>query len=420
MILRPYQSAAIDRVRACFGDPDVRRVLVVAPTGAGKTVMLSRCIAGHLDGGTDRRALVIVHRRELVDQTQGKLAACGVRSRVWVETVQALAASGQYPRASLIIVDEAHHYVADTWRESMQRYGETPCVGFTATPERGDGRGLGDLFQRLVVAATPSELQAIGALVPCEVIGPGRRLGPGEIAQRPVDAYGRHAAGQPAIVFSPSVKAAERHCAEFRAAGISAGYVHGSMRAAARDDVVARFRAGSLRVLVNCMVLTEGFDAPRAAVCILARGASTVGAYIQMVGRVLRPSPGKASAMLLDLVGAAHVHGAPDADRVYSLDGKGIRASDGEELTQFCGSCGALWTPPECAECGHVYARAPETVTGDRLERYAAKRAEGETERAATLRRWMSEGAAKGYKPGWALAKYKAVYGTWPRRRVAS
>lgn len=420
MKLRPYQEQAIARARAAV-EAGARSVLLVAPTGAGKTVILSAMVANHLAGSPERRALVVVHRRELVEQTEQKLAASGAGlGRVCVETVQSLLSSGHVPQATLVVFDEAHHYASDEWSKLAASYPSACLVGLTATPERGDGRGLGNMFDRLIVVAQPQELIELGALVPCDVIAPARRLGPGEIAQRPAAAYIEHTPGEHAIVFSPTVAIAREHVAEFRLAGVDADIVTGSMASSARDAIIGRFRSGALRVLVNCMVLTEGFDAPHASVCVLARGASTAGSFIQMAGRVLRPSPGKARAVLLDLVGATHVHGRPDEPRAYSLTGKAIRRGDDDVAAQFCLVCGAPWTPPACAECGRETQVAQQTVTGDKLEKYAAKRREGTDRRAETLGRWLIDARTRGFKPGWAKAKYRAVYGEWPSAAVVA
>jgi superfamily II DNA or RNA helicase len=421
MKLRPYQERAVERTRAAFAD-GARSVLLVAPTGAGKTVVFSHIVASHLAGDQARRALVVVHRRELVDQAERKLAEVGAGlGRVCVETVQSLLSSPHVPMASLLVFDEAHHYVSDEWTKLGERYPDALKIGLTATPERGDGKGLGGMFDRMVVVAQPTELVELGALVPCDVVAPAARLGPGEIAQRPVDAYTEHGGGAAAIVFSPTVAVAKEHAAQFVASGITADVVTGSMAGGARDAVIGRFRRGELRVLVNCMVLTEGFDVPHATVCVLARGASTAGAFIQMAGRVLRPAPGKTRALLLDLVGATHVHGRPDDARDYQLHGKGIRRAgdDGFEAS-FCLVCGAPWTPPQCEECGRVNEQREQVVTGEKLVKYAAKRAEKADKRAMTLLKWTVTGVAKGYKPGWATSKYRAVYGEWPSRGVSS
>ncbi len=174
-------------------------------------------------------------------------------------------------------------------------------------------------------------------------------------------------------------------------------------------------------VLVNCMVLTEGWDSPETSCCILARGCGSVGTYLQIVGRVLRPAPGKTGALLIDLTGRSfYDHGPPDADRLYSLTGKGIRKKDeAEDFGKPCPVCGQL------AE-GQSRVEGPR-YTGDELaERYAGKRAEDEERRDETLARWFAESKSRtdaaGRKgDGWkwsAVAKFNAVYGSRPNASV--
>lgn len=417
MKLRPYQEQAIAKARREF-ETGGKAVLVVSPTGSGKTVMLAHVAQAHIQADPSRRVVVLVHRRELVEQTFGKLLAFGVPSgRVLVHTVQSLLTKSP-PNASMLILDEAHHYVSEEWGRVAATFAGAPTIGLTATPERGDGKGLGHIFDRMVVVAQPRELVDAGALVECDVIAPKRRLQGGKIAQSPASAYLTHGNGASAIVFSPTVAIAHQHCDEFRASGVDAAVVWGAMATEAREDAIQRFRDRKLQVLVNCMVLTEGFDAPHAGVCILARGTGTTGAFLQMAGRVLRPHPVKQRAVLIDLVGASIDHGTPLDDREYSLEDGFVKQQQAASEHSFCPACGATWSPPKCDGCGHESESITQTVTGDKLVKYERKRAEGDEARALTLARWIRDGRTKHYKPGWALAKYSAVYGERPRPNI--
>jgi DNA repair protein RadD len=427
--LRPYQLTCIDKIReaACSS----RSILVVSPTGSGKTTIASEL--ARLTVAKGKKVVWLAHRNELVDQAFDRLTQFGLGvgvisassskppnpyQPVQVASIQTLIARKLRPDAHVLIWDEAHHAPSDLWSGIANEYGAATLVGFTATPERSDGRGLGAIYKRLVVAAKVSELVRMGHLVPCEIRRPGRKLRPGSIAQRPVDAYRTETPGRRAIVFSPSVIAAEAHRDEFREAGIDAELVHGETPAGERAAILNRFRSGDLRVLVNVYVLTEGFDAPETDCVILARGCGTAGTYLQMVGRGLRPAPGKRDCFLLDLHGVSHVLGEPEDDLPYSLEGRGIgRPTDEDvDMGSSCRVCGAPINPGEaCAECGTEpkLIEAP-TVTGDALVKYAKKRGEDDLDRARTLARWISAGREKGYKTGWAFAKYRAVYGTRP------
>lgn len=428
--LRQYQLDAIGKIRQA-AQQGSKAILVVSPTGSGKTTIASELVRRSVEHG--KKAIWLAHRSELVDQAfdrlkdfglvVGAVSASSTRqpnpyAPVQVASIQTLIARKLRPEADVLVWDEAHHAPSDLWSGVAADYAKSMLIGFSATPERSDGRGLGAIYTRIVVAARVRELVADGHLVPCDIRRPADRLRPGSIAKRPVDAYLSEARTRRAIVFSPSVIAAEKHRDEFREAGIDAEIVEGNTPPSERTRILGAFKNGTLRVLVNVYVLTEGFDAPETDCVILARGCGTAGTYLQMVGRGLRPAPGKTDCILIDLHGISHVHGHPEDDRQYSLDGRGIRRGDEVEVdeTASCRVCGAPIEPGEaCAECGtEPKLLEPPKVQNVELVRYAAKRAEGDDKRAATAARWIAAGQAAGYKPGFWKAKFKAVYGAWP------
>lgn len=440
MKLRPYQLDAIqqarDRIEAGRVAP-----LLVAPTGAGKSAICSAIVIAHLALDPDHRVLVVAHRRELIGQMAATLIRMGVpmhdigeiipgvtqrpSARVQVASVQTLRARNMMPKASLVVFDEAHHYSSDDWHELTKGYPGVLRVGFTATPMRSDGRGMSPAFDSLVVVSTIKELTASGFLVPCRVIAPSKPLKRPNMTHSPVDAYLAHAKGMRTVVFADYVANAEKFVSEFQEQGIEAVVVHGSMPDAERKRSLAAHACGA--VLVNCMVLTEGWDSPETSCCILARGCGGVGTYLQIVGRVLRPSPGKLEALLIDLTGRSfHDHGAPDSDRKYSLTGKGIRSKDDLDVEQvYCPVCGqpveAMPNSWPCSVCGHQPVSQIEApvYTGDELaERYSGKRTEDDEKRIDTLARWYAEAKSRGNRPWAALAKYNAVYGAPPPESI--
>jgi superfamily II DNA or RNA helicase len=237
------------------------------------------------------------------------------------------------------------------------------------------------------------------------------------------------------VVFADFVANAEKFADEFQERGIDAVVIHGSLSDGERSAAIQAHARGA--ILVNCMVLTEGWDSPETSCCILARGCGSVGTYLQIVGRVLRPSPGKTEALLIDLTGRSfNEHGPPDSDRTYSLTGKGIRKKDDLDIeTVYCPVCGQPVEPAPnswpCAICGHQPAGQIETprYTGDELsERYAGKRSENDEKRIETLSRWYAEAKSRaqvherqGNRWQWAaIAKYKAVYGEEPTPSIRS
>lgn len=366
--LRDYQLRFIADLRAAFVG-GAQRVVGVAPTGSGKTVVAAHVIASALQLG--HRVLFAAGRRELIDQTARTLRTAGVDNLriiqaqrdegdrdapVVVGSIQTLTMPrwlGALPPFELGILDECHHAVAATWAELVSARPAARWLGLTATPERADGSPLGELFETLVPGPTVAQLTALGHLVPCRVWAGPPSLKPGELALTPLDAYQRFAAGQRAGVFCRDVAHATAELELFRAAGVPADVVTGTMAGARRDAVLAAWRSGELLVVTSVGVLTEGFDLPELGCAILARRFNHAGQYLQVAGRILRTAPGKTGATLVDLTGCAHEHGPVEIEREYSLTGKAIRGGNRDAIGQ-CRDCGSMFSygPSRCPHCG--------------------------------------------------------------------
>jgi DNA repair protein RadD len=371
------------KLRALFA-AGCTRALLVAPTGFGKTVMIATITKGHLERVPEGRILIIVHRRELVRQTVAKLRRGGmevgviqgdehcVDAPVIVASLATLLSRGTRPEATLVLWDEAHHCPAVSFRKVFASYPDALHIGVTATPQRSDGKPLGDMFEALIEAATIRQLTEAGWLVPSEILAPADTRS--ELSMHPVAAYQKHTPGRSAVVFGSSVAHARLLADEFNAAGIRAACVDGETDDEIRDDVLARFESGELDVITNCFVLTEGWDCPRAEVCILARASENVGTYLQMVGRVLRPAPGKRVATVIDLRGVVHLHGLPDEDRAWSLVGPACRRTEAITALRRCTECLAVFRPAvACPRCGarhETVEKIPRVLKrAERLER---------------------------------------------------
>ena len=435
-VLRPYQCEAIAAVRSEMARGH-RRVVLVMPTGAGKTMTACDIVRRALDRGGS--VLWLAHRTEIIDQCASHLERYGLEagvisasstrnplpeSRVQVASIQTLLARDARPRATLIVYDECHHASEDGaphWASLLAAYPSTPIVGLTATPERGDGTGLGPLFNGLVVGATVADLTRDGHLVPCRILRPGRTLRSSQIAQDPVDAYAAHAQGRQVLIFAQRVDQAQDIAVRMAAAGAPSSCIHAGTPAGERREAIAAFRSGLIRCLTCVAVLTEGTDLPSAEVCILARGAGSSGVYLQMVGRVLRPAPGKLEALVLDLRGVSHLWGDPSDERVYSLDGVGVQLAS---RCKKCAVCQAPISAYPCSRCGYApTSNEPEAaameITGDALVPYASKRVEGAAQREATLRRWVKACLDEGKSWKGLHHKYMAVYAEFcPKKRV--
>lgn len=423
--LRPYQAQALECARQRFREGR-RSVLLVAPTGSGKTVMLARAALGHWVRHMGQ-VVILVHRDELIAQTLNKLKGVGLDplytgavsassgfntgAPVVVCSIQTLLAREYRPKASLLIADEAHHYLSAKWNELARHYAGVPTLGFTATPMRADGSALGGMFDTLEVVATNAELIRQGHLVPIDVVGPATRLDHSDILD-PVHAYESHAAGRRAVFFAAS-KPHGRMLA--KRLGGDTGYVDGDTPADERRLVLSMFESGDLTRLVNVFVLTEGWDCPPAAVCVMARGCSSPGTYIQMVGRVRRPHPGKSRALLIDCKGATYEHGLPDAERVFSLEGLPIRQANPIGLRQ-CPQCGGVFElAPRCDRCGFLFPIAGKGAIREvQAELRPIDNVTPENSKRAYLRSQLRRAKAEGKKPGWAAYRFRWRFGHWP------
>lgn len=376
MNLRPYQDRAIQALRAAYASGK-RAPCLVLPTGGGKTVIAAAIVQGAIARGN--RVLFLVHRQELLAQSVSKLESAGIHdlriiqagsdlggptAKVAVASIPTLTRwTDRQPAAELVIIDEAHHVKAKTWNKLTDHYAKSMLLGLSATPQRSDGRPLGDVFDSLVVGSTVRELTDSGHLVPCRVYGPPADMDANEMALSPAEAYRQHADGARAVVFCVSVPHAVKVAAEMNAAGIKTGVVTGVMSREDRKQTLADLDSGAIRAVASCHVLTEGWDSPNVAVCILARKPKHTGLFLQMAGRVLRPAPGKTHATLIDLRGSVYDHGPPDLERQFTLDGKGISKVDRDAIRQ-CLACGGVFKagPRECPLCGVELPRKPNEM----------------------------------------------------------
>lgn len=348
--LRPYQAQAIKEIRRAW-DRGVRRPAVVLPTGAGKTVIFSHLGAQmHAERGV--RSLVLVHTTELVEQAVRKFRNVAPHLNVGVvkaerdehadadiivATVQTLRVARRREvlrNIGVIVVDECHHASAASYRAVMEHFGcfgdGALAAGFTATLARGDGAALGEIWQKVVYRKDITDMIGAGHLLPirgkrikvpdldfskarmsrgdyrAEDLGDALTdsLAPGLVAA----AYREHAADRSGILFAPTVDSAYVFRDAFRDAGISCETVHGALPREERALILKRLDAGDVQVVSNCMVLTEGFDSPRCSCAVICRPTTSSPLYTQMVGRVLRPYPGQAGALLLDVVGVTGKH----------------------------------------------------------------------------------------------------------------
>lgn len=446
--LRPYQQKAVDSIREAYRKH--RSVLFTLPTGGGKTFTFSYMAAGSIAKG--KRVLLLVHRRELVDQASEAFRQFGVDRGVimagrsgnsksaqigMVGTVSRRIGKIQPP--DFIIVDEAHHTTASSYKAIIEAFPRSRILGVTATPQRTDGTGLGEIFSEIVIGPSVSDLVNIGALSPHRIFVPPGQIDTSSIkttrgdfdrtqlasaSDRPsitgdaVSHYQRLCSG-PAVAFCTSVKHAERVAEHFRGAGITAERVDGGMSRQDRARILAEFSSGKIRVLTSADLISEGFDVPAIEAAILLRPTQSVIIYLQQVGRALRPYPGKDRAIILDHAGNSLRHGMPDDPREWSLEGrkKGEKRNISNEPVTICGDCFGAYRPAlgRCPHCGELREQRSRTVAyrdGDLIEitpdmeRESRLKAMSFQDAAAQIKTAgdiKAVAKARGYKPGWQI-----------------
>lgn len=461
IILRPYQIDGENQIRQAFAK-GFSAPLYVLPTGGGKTITFASI--SHSAQRREKRVLILSHRIELVDQIETALGHFGVRPDI-IAAGYARRAGGRdgtglagrsrgnhpiavasvptlvrrlndYPEPTLIIADEAHHATdQNSWAQIFRHYKNAKRLGVTATPIRLDGRGLKSTFDHMIVGPNVPELIALGFLVRPRVFVPpgvdtsGLSVQMGEFHAGQAAAlmdvptitgdalahYRKHADGLPGLVFASSVVHAYHVAEHFRRAGVAAVALDGGTDREVRRMAVKDFREGRIRILASCDLFSEGFDVPGAHIGILLRPTASEGLFLQQVGRLLRPAPGKTHAIIFDHVGNTQRHGLPDDVREWELTADVMRKKKAPPGVRVCPKCFAA-SPARaqtCVDCGHVFEVAPRTpikeeegelveLTAEQLQRRHERQAQGMTKELKDL---IALGQRKQYKnpEGWAL-----------------
>jgi superfamily II DNA or RNA helicase len=356
--MRDYQRECVEAVERAW-EGGMRRPGVVLPTGAGKTVVFAHAIDRWRRANVGRRALVVAHRHELIEQAASKLRSVMPGTRVGVvkanrnETLYPVVVASiqtliqqsrrrQLLDVGLIVVDEAHHAAAPTYVTVLEHFGAlgagqdgAKALGVTATMVRGDDKALGEIWQDVVYSRSIAEMIAEGWLVRPRGIrvrvqdldlGGVRKyrgdysetalgaaledsLAPEAVAK----AMAEHAmlpdgTVRPTLLFAPLVRTAELFRDALRDAGFSAEVLSGKSTPEERERVLESFKRRDVQIVCNAMLFTEGTDLPLVSCLVIARPTLNPGLYVQMVGRALRPDIGKDDALVLDVVGVAQRH----------------------------------------------------------------------------------------------------------------
>jgi superfamily II DNA or RNA helicase len=448
MELRPYQNQLANDIRGAFGS-GANRPLAVSPTGSGKTVLFSYITSQVLKRGS--RVIIIAHRREILDQISATLKRVGVphgfiQAGKSTSTQPAMVASIQtlarrldtIPAPDLVIIDEAHHSVSKSYVQMFAAWPTAKFIGVTATPERLDGKGLGVMFDRMVMGPSVQWLIDNGFLAqpvyyaPREVVdlsqvhtiaGDFDRSETEEIVDTPritgdaVTHYVRFCNRQRAVAFCISVAHAQHVADTFNSCGIPSASIDGTLDPEVRKQRVDDLTAGKILVLTSCELISEGFDLPAVNAAILLRPTQSLSMHLQQVGRALRPYPGKANAIILDHVGNCLRHGLAEQERDWDLSGREKRLKKSSLVeTKQCSKCFAIFAGTVCPQCGaqrEIAAREIEEVDGElqrlSIEDISKKREERREEgKCKTLDDFRALAKQRGYKLGWAFFRWQA------------
>ena len=466
--LRSYQLDVVEKWRGIIAEDKHCRVIIVMPTGSGKTHVATAIIQERRAAG--QRMLVLAHTREIVGQTSEKLLAHGIDhgliqagqtpelgKQIQVASIQTLWSWAMrtrrisLPPADLLVIDECQHAPAWSWQKIIASYPNAPLIGLTATPCRADGRGLGGIFNAIVECPQVAELIEQKHLVKTRVYAPvdpdlkgvetcvgdyvasqlAERMDRDNLIGDIVSHWHRYGEHRRTVAFAVNVPHSLHICEEFARSGVKAEHINGSTPKPDRDAALARLASGETKVVTNCMVLTEGWDLPEVSCCILARPTKKMGLYRQMVGRVLRPAPGKMNAIVLDHSGAVFLHGFVEDYVAWPLE-PDIRATSpahASRLSRYktlplleCTECGCIRVAGQpCAACGFLPKRPSEPIVfaeGDLAlvdrQRRTAQPVSDPNERM----RWYAEllwiEQERGYRRGYAKHKYREKFAAEP------
>lgn len=427
-MLRDYQRELLDKTFLAFRQ-GYRRPLVVAPCGAGKSYIFAELIRR-----TKGEALILTHRQELKRQHEDLLRDLAItNARVSMILTEANRL-GRYPTPALIVTDEAHLSRSNSWVKVIDHY-DTFTVGFTATPVRLDGRGLGDVYNTLIEGVGVRWLIENKRLAPYEYYAPtlvdttGLRTVAGDyvvsdlerlmneraVYGNVIETYRKFASGERTIAYCVSVSHARATADAFNSVGIRASAVSAGTPSKQRQRIMEDFRRGDLTVLCNVGIVSEGVSIDEVSCCLLLRPTESVALGIQQMMRCMRYLPGK-TAKIIDCVGNYTRVGLPDDDREWSLEKpvrkRGLTDRNGDFYIRCCPECYMTFaTAPACPFCGAEYPLHPreiqakqeielQRITAEEAERVAEakKKSRIEQGRANTFEELVRLGKQRGYK----------------------
>ena len=432
IILRDYQLDLIYKVSLAWRN-NFKRPCIVLPCGGGKSIIAADMAKRTTDN--NKNVLFLVHRKELCEQIENTFTDYGVNMDLCqIGMVQTITRrTNKITKPNLIITDENHHCVANSYKKIYNAYPDVYCVGVTATPVRLNGGGLGEINDKLIIGPSARELIDMNCLSDYDYYAPpvadltGLRSRAGDYVAEDIEQalskpkiygdvikyYRELSDGKQAICYCPTIKYSQMIVENFKSAGISAEHIDGNTPKNKRAEIIDNFRLGNIKILCNVDLVGEGFDVPDCNTSILLRPTKSLSLYIQQSMRCMRYKPNK-RATIIDHVGNVHRFGLPSQDRAWTLEPKPVKKSEGATVkVKQCTECFFTHTPALiCPNCGHIYAperKSPKEVKDARLRKInETVKQYTKSEQCGSFAELAAWGKQRGYKPGWAYHQAKS------------
>lgn len=457
--LRPYQEFGINELRTLISE-GFRKFCLVLPTGGGKTVIAAKII--ELARSLGKRVLFVAHRVELINQAGRQLERFGVvdigiirgedkrtneDAPVQIASIDTLR-NRDYPPADIVFIDECHRALSDSYRPLFNHYSDSLHIGLTATPFRTDSQGLGEVYQKIIVCAKPSQLiEDKFIMAPRIFVAPewpdlsdvevsggtfdfhnnhlAKAMSKPKLLGNIVEEWKKHANNRRTVCFAVNVEHSKAIVEAFREAGVNAVHIDGNTPDKERIRVLLELEAMKIQLVSNCDVLSEGWDQPSVRCAIIARPTQSLRLHLQQCGRILRWYDGdvaspEATPLLIDHAGNCLRHGLPQQDREFDLVVGQHKRKDSVPVLHTCKQCFAIWMGSrKCPECGvELQAKEQDEIIVDETVKLRELReptilTEADAQRAFFLKE-LTKCRDIGKRPGAAGYAYKEKFGKWP------